>query len=435
MGNEENQNVEAEASILGVLLTDSSSISNVSLAETDFSKTAHRTIFNAITDLEHNGTQIDHRSVIAHLAQHNQLDTIPGGPVFITSLTEYAPSVTAAPYYVRLIKEASARRVLASIGTDTHNTARTDTDPVTIIENMRTRLDELETQDTINNTPTVTEVLDQTFTNIDLVQRGESERGVPTGFTDLDQKILGLMPGQMVIVAARPAMGKSSFALDIARHAALRENKSVLIFSLEMSAVELGTRALAAEAYVELQSMKTPGTLTDADWRALQEASQNYGTKPFGIDDQASITLPQIRSKARRWQRANGLDLIVIDYLQLITPANRSHSREQEVAEMSRNIKLLAKELNVPIIVLCQVNRAAEQRADKKPMLSDLRESGSLEQDADLVILLHREEVYDQETPRVGEADIIIAKQRSGPTGTIVLSWIGKYSRFDNRTF
>lgn len=225
----------------------------------------------------------------------------------------------------------------------------------------------------------------------------------------------------------------TAFALDIVRHAAFKVGKSVMMFSLEMSANELMMRALAAEAYVDLQSLKT-GQLDDHKWQQLAQATQRIHGSKLGIDDTATVTITDIRAKARAFQRVHGLDMIVIDYIQLMNSDRRSDSRQQEVSEISRGIKLLAKEFGVPVIALSQLNRGSEQRQDKKPQVSDLRESGAIEQDSDVVILLHREEVYEKETPRAGEADVIIAKQRSGPTGTVILSWLGKYSRFDNRS-
>ena len=225
----------------------------------------------------------------------------------------------------------------------------------------------------------------------------------------------------------------SSLAMDIARHAAFRQDKAVMVFSLEMGASELVLRMLSAEAYVDMQSLRT-GDMDEEKWQKLATASNKMNNAKLAIDDTATVTMSEIRAKARAFQRVHGLDLIVIDYLQLMQSDNRQESRQQEVSELSRGVKLLAKEYKVPVIVLSQLNRGSEQRQDKKPVISDIRESGSVEQDADVVILLHREEMYEKETPRAGEADIIIAKQRSGPTGTVVLSWLGKYARFDNRT-
>lgn len=229
------------------------------------------------------------------------------------------------------------------------------------------------------------------------------------------------------------ATHNSSLMMDIVRHAAFKQKKSVLVFSLEMSKTEVMMRALSGEAYVDLHSLKT-GDLDDHKWQQISKATAKMAGAKLGIDDNAAITMTDIRAQARAFQRAHGLDMIAIDYLQLMNSDKRTDSRQQEVSEISRGVKLLAKEFGIPVLALSQLNRGSEQRADKKPAISDLRESGSLEQDADVVILLHREEVYDKETPRAGEADFIIAKQRSGPTGTIVLSWLGKYSRFDNRT-
>ena len=226
----------------------------------------------------------------------------------------------------------------------------------------------------------------------------------------------------------------SSLALDIARNAAVRQNKSVIVFSLEMSAPELGMRALGAEGYIDLRLMKIEGGMDEHKWSQMQAAAERLHGKKLAIEDNPNVTMEDIKAKARLWKRKHGLDLIVIDYIQLMNASRKLDARQQEVSEISRAIKLLAKELEIPVIALSQLNRSSEQRADKRPSLSDLRESGAIEQDADIVLLIHREEVHDMESPRAGEADIIVAKNRSGPTGNIVLSWLGKFSRFDNRT-
>jgi len=255
--------------------------------------------------------------------------------------------------------------------------------------------------------------------------------GVPTGFTDLDELTQGLHGGQMIIVAARPAMGKSTLALDFCRSASIKHGITSLIVSLEMSSQEIAMPMLSAESGVRLSKMQA-GKMSDVDWRKVAETTSRMSEAPLYVDDSANITISEIRSKCRRLKQQENLGLVVIDYLQLMSSGKRVESRQQEVSEFSRSLKLLAKELDVPVIALSQLNRGSEQRTDKRPMVSDLRESGSIEQDADMVILLHREDMYNPDSERVGEADMIIAKHRGGPTRTIPLAFSGKYSRFNN---
>jgi replicative DNA helicase len=259
--------------------------------------------------------------------------------------------------------------------------------------------------------------------------RGEGMVGVPTGFTDLDTLTNGLHPGQMIIIAARPAIGKSTMALDICRSASIKHNLTSVIFSLEMSRTEITMRLLSAEAKVPLQNMRK-GTMRDEDWTRVATAMSKVSEAPLFIDDSPNMSLMEIRAKCRRLKQRHDLKLVVVDYLQLMSSGKRVESRQQEVSEFSRALKLLAKEIEVPVIAVAQLNRGPEQRTDKKPMMSDLRESGSLEQDADMVILLHREDAYERESPRAGEADLIVAKHRNGPTDTVVVAFQGHYARF-----
>jgi replicative DNA helicase len=253
--------------------------------------------------------------------------------------------------------------------------------------------------------------------------------GIPTGFAGLDQLTNGLHPGQMIVVAARPAMGKSTLALDFARAAAIKHNRPTIFFSLEMGRSEIAMRLMSAEGAVPLQSMRK-GSLDSRDWTTIASTRGRINDAPLYIDDSPNMTLVEIRAKCRKLKQRVGLQMVVIDYLQLMTSGKRVESRQQEVSEFSRALKLLAKELQVPVIALSQLNRGPEQRADKKPAISDLRESGSIEQDADMVILLHREAAYEKDSPRAGEADLIVAKHRNGPTDTVTVAFQGHFSRF-----
>jgi replicative DNA helicase len=272
--------------------------------------------------------------------------------------------------------------------------------------------------------------MDGALTEIEAISnRGGHMVGVPTGFADLDSLTNGLHPGQLIILAARPALGKSTLALDVARAASIKNNLTSVIFSLEMSRNEIIMRLLSAEAQVALHHMRS-GSMSDNDWTKLATKMGTVSEAPLFIDDSPNLTMMEIRAKCRRLKQRHGLRLVVVDYMQLMTSGKRVESRQQEVSEFSRSLKLLAKELEVPVIAVSQLNRGPEQRTDKRPMLSDLRESGSLEQDADMVILLHREDAYERESPRAGEADFIVAKHRNGPTATITVAFQGHYSRF-----
>ena len=275
----------------------------------------------------------------------------------------------------------------------------------------------------------LSELIEPTWNELEAIaSRGGRLAGVPTGFAELDELTNGLHPGQMIIVAARPAIGKSTLALDFARSAAIRNNLTTAVFSLEMSASEIMTRLLSAEAGLKLHSLRT-GKLTDDDWERLSKVTSRIENAPLYIDDSPNLTMMEIRAKARRMKQRYDLKLVIIDYLQLMSSGRKVESRQVEVSEFSRQIKLLAKELGIPVIAISQLNRASEQRTDKRPLLSDLRESGSLEQDADMVILLHREDAYNKDD-RPGEADLIVAKHRNGETRTVTTAFQGHYSRF-----
>jgi replicative DNA helicase len=276
----------------------------------------------------------------------------------------------------------------------------------------------------------LSDIMQGTLNEIEAISNRDGEMvGVPTGFAELDSLTNGLHPGQLVILAARPAIGKSTLGLDVCRNASIKHGITSVIFSLEMSRNEIVMRLLSAEAQVSLQHMRS-GTMTEADWAKMANKMGVVSEAPLFIDDSPNMTLMEIRAKCRRLKQRHNLKLVVVDYLQLMTSGKRVESRQQEVSEFSRSLKLLAKELEVPVIAISQLNRGPEQRQDKRPMLSDLRESGSLEQDADMVVLLHREDFYERESPRAGEADFIVAKHRNGPTANITVAFQGHYSRF-----
>ncbi len=275
----------------------------------------------------------------------------------------------------------------------------------------------------------IEDLLQPTMDELDRIQMNDGHGGVPTGFEHLDEMLHGLHPGQMIVVAGRPGSGKSTLAMDFARSAAIKHRQPTVIFSLEMSKQDIMMRLFSAEARVKLSDIRA-GRMNDDDWRKIALRSSELAEAPLFVDDSPNLTMMEIRAKSRRLKQRHDLKLIVIDYMQLMTSGKRVESRQQEVSEFSRAMKLIAKELDVPVVALSQLNRGPEQRTDKKPMLSDLRESGSIEQDADVVLLVHREDMYERESPRAGEADIIIAKHRNGPTGMATVAFQGHLSRF-----
>jgi replicative DNA helicase len=356
-----------------------------------------------------------------------------GGADYLHTLTSTVPTAANASFYAKIVQEKATLRRLVEVGTRIAQLGYANEGEVTDLVNAAQEDVYRVTQSgTGEDYVALSDSIEAAIAEIEAAQDSNGDLvGVPTGFTELDALTNGFHPGQLIIVAARPAMGKSTFALDIARNAAIAQNKSTLFFSLEMGRAEIAMRMLSAESAIPLQSMRK-GNIADSDWTKLAQVRGRINDAPLYIDDSPNMTLVEIRAKCRRLSQRVGLKMIVIDYLQLLTSGKKVESRQQEVSEFSRALKLLSKELNIPVVALSQLNRQAEQTKDKKPELSHLRESGSLEQDADVVVLLHREAIGDSDHPRAGEADLILAKQRSGPTGTVTVAFQGHYSRFVN---
>lgn len=423
----------AEKAVLGICLMSPNAIADLRrrLSAEDFYLPAHQSVFAAMCTLDDRRDPVEPiaawSEIVARGLNRGTLDS----PAFLADLVALAPAAASASYYANLVKNAATVRALAAIGARAQQSAAADTEnPALAIERLRSELDRLADDRLDSEVPTLLEAVNQALEEVEQIS-GNGVVGVPTGFVDLDAKINGLAPGQLVIVAGRPGLGKSTLALDFARHAALKHHKAVLFFSLEMSRQEVMLRLISAEARVELGALRT-NSLENADWRRVADVLAKMDGAKFGVIDTPSIGIADIRARARAWKRTNGLDMIVVDYLQLMQGDRRAESRQQEVSEISRSMKLIAKEFGVPVVALSQLNRSAEQRADKRPAISDLRESGSLEQDSDVVLLVHRDEAYNQEV-RAGEADIIIAKQRNGPQGTVTVTAQLHYSRFTNR--
>jgi len=428
------QDLEAEQSVLGGMLLSKEAIADVVeiLKGHDFYKPAHETIYQAILDVYARGEPADPITIAAELTKRGEINRV-GGASYLHSLVQAVPTAANAAYYAEIVHDRAVLRRLVEAGTRiTQMGYAADDDVDEIVNRAQAEIYAVTEQRTSEDYLPLGDIMEGALDEIEAIgSRSGEMTGVPTGFTDFDALTNGLHPGQMIVIAARPAMGKSTLALDFARTAAIKHNLPSVIFSLEMGRNEIAMRLLSAEARVALHHMRS-GTMTDDDWTRLARRMPDVSAAPLYIDDSPNLSMMEIRAKCRRLKQRNDLKLVVIDYLQLMQSGStrRAESRQQEVSEMSRNLKLLAKELEIPVIALSQLNRGPEQRTDKKPMVSDLRESGSIEQDADMVILLHREDAYEKESPRAGEADLIVAKHRNGPTATITVAFQGHYSRF-----
>jgi replicative DNA helicase len=424
---------QAEMATLGGMLMSKEALSGVlEIVEMgDFYRPIHGTIFDAISELFSKGEPSDAVTVATFLNNRGDLVRCGGVP-YLHALLEATPTSANATYYARIVSEKAELRRLGELGTMlvqlSQNTGGRDTHEVIDLA-QQAALDltvRRRNGDVASFTDAIQETLDEIEAN---GLSGDDAVGVPTGFIDLDRLLGGFTPGQLIIVAGRPGLGKSTAAMDFVRNSAIRAGMPGAIFSLEMSKTEMIMRLLSAECKIPLHLLRS-GNLDDNHWSRLARRIGELGDVPIYLDDSPTLNLMEIRSKARKLKQQHGLKLIVVDYLQLMSSPKRSGSRQEEVGELSRGLKLLAKETECPVIAVSQLNRGPEQRTDKRPQLSDLRESGSIEQDADVVILMHRDDYYDKESPRAGEADFIIAKHRNGPTDTVTVSAQLHLSRF-----
>lgn len=422
----------AEQCALGGMLLSNVAIADVveTIKPNDFYKPAHETIYDAILDLYARGEPVDAVTVSAELTKRGDIAKVGGAP-YLHTLISSVPTAANAGYYAKIIRERAILRRLVEAGTKIVQLGYSvEGDVDDVVDMAQSEIFAVTERRTSEDYIPLSESLTSALDEIEAISGRSGELvGVPTGLTELDQLTHGLHPGQMVVVAARPAVGKSTLGLDIARSASIKHGLTSVIFSLEMSRNEITMRMLAAEARVTMTAMRN-GTMTEDDWSRLARRMGEISEAPLFIDDSPNMNMMEIRSKCRRLKQQHDLKLVVIDYLQLMSSGKKVESRQQEVSEFSRQLKLLAKELEVPVIAISQLNRSPEQRADKKPMLSDLRESGSIEQDADLVILIHREDLYEKDHPRQGEADLLVVKHRNGPTKNLTVAFQGHYSRF-----
>jgi len=416
------QDVIAEQSVLGGMLLSKDAIGSVVevLRERDFYRPAHELIYDAIVDLYGRGEPADPVTVAAELSKRGDLVRAGGAP-YLHTLISSVPTAANAGYYAKIIRERAIMRRLVEAGTKIVQLGYTDEGEADdAVDQAQAEVFAVTERRASEDYVQLSQLMPQAYDEIEKIAAGVMGQGVKSGFKDLDALTNGFHPGNMIVLAARPAVGKSTLGLDIARHASIHNRETSVIFSLEMSRSEITMRMLAAEARVPLNNIRS-GKLGEEEWSKMARRMGEISDAPMFIDDSANLSLMEIRAKSRRLKQRHNLKLIIIDYLQLMTSGKRVENRQQEVSEFSRQLKLLAKELNVPVVAISQLNRSPEQRSDKKPMLSDLRESGSIEQDADVVILLHREDLYDSQN-RSGEADLIVAKHRNGPTRTITVS-------------
>lgn len=426
----------AERGVIGAMLLSPDTVIDVidELSAEDFYFPAHQLIFNAIVDLYSSGSDIDVLIVSGRLDRLNQLERVGGAPYLHTLISE-VPTAANARYYAEIVTEKSLLRQLVNAGTNVVQMGYEGEDGMEIealVDRAQQEIFKVSKKQASDDYQVLSQLLKPTIDELTAIASGGGlEQGVPTGFLDLDSLTNGLHAGQMIIIAARPGVGKSTLALDFMRSCSINHGKTSVIFSLEMSASEIIMRMLSAETEIKLSAMRS-GQMEENDWEKLTTRLTEIQDAPLFIDDSPNLTMMEIRTKARRLKQQHGLDLIVLDYLQLMSSGRKVESRQQEVSEFSRQLKLLAKELEVPVIAISQLNRGPEARTDKKPQLADLRESGSLEQDADMVFLLYRPDSQDRDDERAGEADIIVAKHRGGPIDTIPVAHQLHYSRFVN---
>jgi len=427
--------IEAEQAVLGSMLTDKDAViaAMETLKPDSFYREDDKAIYEAMQNLYNRAEPIDLITLKNELETMSKLDQV-GGLEYLANLPEKAPTSANVQKYISIVEEKSMLRNLIKTANELIDLGYSQTEDVEdIMDHAEKKIFDIMQNKNQKGYSPIKDVLVDSFTKLEeLYNRKQHITGVPTGFTDLDYRTAGLHGSELILLAARPAMGKTAFVLNIAANAALRGKTGVAIFSLEMSKDQLVNRMLCSEAMVDSNKMRT-GKLEEDDWTKLASAIGPLSESDIYIDDTPGITVMEIRTKCRKLKLEKNIGLVVIDYLQLITGnSKKGGSREQEISEISRSLKILAKELNVPVIALSQLSRAVEQRPDHRPMLSDLRESGAIEQDADIVMFLYRDDVYNKESEKKDIAEVIIAKQRGGSTGTVDLLWMGNYTKFVN---
>lgn len=425
------QNIEAEESVLGSMLLSRDAIIDASeiIKADDFYKETHKKLYSIIMDMFEKNIPVDLVTIVDELRRLNMLEAV-GGIDYITNLSSNIVTTANVSYYAKLIQEKSLLRRLIEASSDIMEMGYQGDDVQNVLDIAEQKIfDIAQGRNTTNFSP-IKDILMSTFYKIEELYKNRGQlTGVPSGFSDLDLKTSGFQPSDFILVAARPSMGKTSFALNVAQNAAIKTGLPVAIFSLEMSREQLVNRMICSTANIDSQKLRT-GNLEDDDWPRLAAAMSPLSKAPIFIDDTPGIGVMDIRAKCRRLKLEKGLGMVMIDYLQLMQGRGKAESRQQEVSEISRSLKGLARELNVPIITLSQLSRAPEARSDHRPILSDLRESGAIEQDADIVMFLYRDDYYNKDSEKKNIAEVIIAKHRNGPTGTVELLWLGQYTKF-----
>ncbi|MDI6801342.1 MAG: replicative DNA helicase [Thermodesulfovibrionales bacterium] len=428
------QNIEAEQSVLGAIILDNESLPKALeiLTQDDFYKESHRRLYDAIIDLFEKNEPIDIVTLTDHLRKNNELDAV-GGISYLSNLANNIPTSANIRYHARIVREKALLRSLIRTATQIVSEVYEESrDADEMVDHAEKLIFDIADKRTKISFSRLKNIIKDTFKMIEhLYNKKEAITGVPSGFKDIDELTSGFQPCDLIIIGGRPGMGKTAFALNIAQHVAIELKEPVAVFSLEMAKEQLALRMLCAESMVDSSHVRK-GFISKQDWPKLTNAAGRLADAPIFIDDSAAITVLEVRAKARRLKMEHGgLSLIIVDYLQLMRGRGDFERREQEISEISRSLKALSKELKVPVIALSQLNRAVEQRGDKRPTLADLRESGAIEQDADVIIFLYRDEIYNRNNPsNRGKAEVIIAKQRNGPTDTVKLTYLANYTRF-----
>jgi replicative DNA helicase len=428
------QNVEAEQSILGGILIENEALHKVMeiLTVDDFYRDAHQMIFNAMLDLSERGEPADLITLMNELRKLNQLDSI-GGASYLASLSDSVPTAANIEYYAKIVKEKAVLRKLIQTSTEIITKGYEDREDVEeLLDEAEQSIFEISENRVKPSFYPIKKIVKDSFEIFQrLYEKKELVTGIPSGFKELDRMTAGFQPSDLIIVAGRPSMGKTAFCLNLAQYAAIENKIPIAIFSLEMSKEQLVIRMFCSEAHVEGNRLRT-GFLNESDWPKLTIAAGNLSEAPIFIDDSPALSVLELRAKARRLKGEHGLGLLIIDYLQLMRGRMKVESRQQEISEISRSLKALAKELNIPVIAVSQLSRKTEERTGNKPQLSDLRDSGAIEQDADLILFLYRDEVYNrsEDNPNKGKAEVIIGKQRNGPIGKVELTFLDKFTTF-----
>ena len=430
------QSIEAEQSVIGAMIIDKSAIAQVfeKLNEDDFYRDGHKVIYKAVREMYAKDMAVDLVTILEYLKTTDMLDKA-GGVTYISELSSSVPTTANLSSYIKIVEEKSTLRKLIKASTSIiEESYNSGGDVEKVIDLAQKKVFDIAEKKDSKEYEALSDVLERGFLEIErLFNNRGAITGVGSGIKDLDAKTSGFQKGDMVLIAARPSMGKTTFSLNIAENAALKEGKSVVIFSLEMSKEQLAYKLLCSQANVDMLKLRT-GNLEDDDWERIARATGPLANAKIYIDDTAGISVMDMRSKCRKIKMEHGIDMILIDYLQLMSGSAGSDNRQQEVSEISRSIKALAKEMECPVIALSQLSRAPEQRADHRPMLSDLRESGSIEQDADVVMFLYRDEYYHPDSDRKNIGEVIIAKNRHGETGSVELVWLGEIQKFADKS-